>query len=322
MRFASLRGRSAFSAFLIWCDSFWRFAETKRSSNPRMTCARSHSMSDPNIVILARRDDPFARVPKSMLNDDSLSWRAKGILSYLLGKPSGWKLRVSDLVNHGREGRDAVRSALNELRAAGYAEFVEGRSVSGRFIAACWKISDSPVFSPRTGKPDADLPDTVNPYVSKKEANKNDSTKNEPAIAESSTLLRPQDPPPPPLQHCAAAAIKTVKPAKSAKTSKNAQSPEGLEEAGEFRKLLPDGMVPPRNWQATWGATFDALADEGRGEAEMWRVIRWARADSFWSAHVMSPVALRKRSSGVQLYDRLLAVMGASDKKGFCAPRL
>lgn len=82
--------------------------------------------------------------------------------------------------------------------------------------------------------------------------------------SKSSTLLRPQDPPPPPLQHCAAAAIKTVTPAKSAKTGKNAQSPEGLElhkkaarvpfDTERLFRELPDAFGESDEFCAGWDA--------------------------------------------------------------------
>lgn len=62
-----------------------------------------------------------ASVPRAPLEDaQELSWRAVGILVYMLTRPDDWELRKGDLVNRHREGRDAVLTATNELRAAGY----------------------------------------------------------------------------------------------------------------------------------------------------------------------------------------------------------
>ena len=131
----------------------------------------------PNIQIVSRREDPFARITKSMLNDSRLSWRAKGILSYLLGKPEGWKMRVDDLANHSTDGKTAIRSALNELRAFGYAHLSQGRLTSGRMGEWVWKLCDHPIFSPDTEKPNPVAPNPVNRHHSKNEDTKNDFTK-------------------------------------------------------------------------------------------------------------------------------------------------
>jgi len=97
------------------------------------------------IYKMAGSKDPFARIPHTMLEDDRLSWKAKGILAYLCGKPNGWKMRVSDIANHGTEGKHAIRAALNELRDAGYAEFHQSRE-HGIFKEGCGKVSDTPIF--------------------------------------------------------------------------------------------------------------------------------------------------------------------------------
>ncbi len=197
-----------------------------------------------------------------------------------------------------------------------------GHIVIAPFDGFSRSIRIAPLHPPMQGGASEDVGGLHPPMHSLLEENKEENKEESTAVAESSTLLRNQQPPPSPLQNGAATPKISVTTGKSAKSGNNTSSPEGLEEADEFRKLLPDGMVPPRNWRASWGSVFDAMAEEGRDEEEMWRVIRWARDDSFWSPHVMSPVALRKKSNGVQLYDRLLAVMSAATKKAVCSPRL
>lgn len=100
-----------------------------------------------NIIICAKREDPFARVPKTALADARLSWRAKGLLAYLLGKPAGWKVRRSDLEKQSTDGARSVRAGLDELRASGYAELVPLRS-GNRITEWVWKVSDSCIFAP------------------------------------------------------------------------------------------------------------------------------------------------------------------------------
>ena len=59
--------------------------------------------------------DPFARIDKVPINDPDKSWKALGILTYVLSKPDGWEVNVVDLVNHATDGEKAVRSGLAEL---------------------------------------------------------------------------------------------------------------------------------------------------------------------------------------------------------------
>ena len=66
------------------------------------------------------RTDPFVMIDQRIAEDETLSWGAKGLMSYLLGLPDDWQIRVADLVHHSRDGKTAVRSALRELEAHGY----------------------------------------------------------------------------------------------------------------------------------------------------------------------------------------------------------
>jgi len=54
------------------------------------------------------------------LENESLSFKAKGILTYLLSKEDGWEFSLEKLRNVSFEGETAVRSGLKELEEAGY----------------------------------------------------------------------------------------------------------------------------------------------------------------------------------------------------------
>jgi len=84
------------------------------------------------------RDNPFVMMDKRIFANTSLSWKAKGILGYLLSKPDDWVIRISDLIKQSTDGRDAVYSGVKELRKAGYVELVDVRNESGKIIS--WGI--------------------------------------------------------------------------------------------------------------------------------------------------------------------------------------
>lgn len=128
------------------------------------------------ILIHHRTADTFARIPHALLADDGLSWNAKGILCYLLGKPPEWKVRVTDIYNHAKDGKRAIRAGLKELREAGYAKLIAVRG-GGRIREWQWQIADSPVFSPDARNEEVENEDLQNVHHSKNEGSKNDSTK-------------------------------------------------------------------------------------------------------------------------------------------------
>lgn len=80
------------------------------------------------IVRIEKRENPFVQIDKRPLEDIHLSWRAKGILAYLISKPNNWEVRSEDIIAHGSEGRDAVRAAMAELRSYGYAKLEQTRN--------------------------------------------------------------------------------------------------------------------------------------------------------------------------------------------------
>lgn len=69
------------------------------------------------------RVSPRARyvvVDSRTVDDERLSFRARGLLVWLLNKPDNWTVNSNAIKSRGREGRDAIRTALNELESAGY----------------------------------------------------------------------------------------------------------------------------------------------------------------------------------------------------------
>ncbi|QKY79987.1 helix-turn-helix DNA binding domain protein [Gordonia phage Clawz] len=77
-------------------------------------------MDEAEIVRGPRKERGFTIIDNSLLNDKAMSFRARGVLAYLLSKPTGWKVSAERLSSEAKEGRDAMRTALNEIEAAGY----------------------------------------------------------------------------------------------------------------------------------------------------------------------------------------------------------
>lgn len=73
-------------------------------------------MAEKNIIRKERnRDNPYAQIFKSLLNDRNLSFKARGIAAYILSKPDDWVVIISDLMNNSTDGETSVRSGLKEL---------------------------------------------------------------------------------------------------------------------------------------------------------------------------------------------------------------
>ena len=112
-----------------------------------------------NTIIRAPRRHRFVVMDQRAVEDDRLSWAARGLLCYLLSRPDDWKVLVNDLRKRGNLGRDGIYRLLRELRTVGYARFLRLRDKSGRIRGGRYiirEIADSP---------DPELPDTVLPQT-------------------------------------------------------------------------------------------------------------------------------------------------------------
>lgn len=67
------------------------------------------------------------------LNDERLSWDAKGVIAYLLSKPNDWVIRVTDLIKKSPSGQYVVRRVLRELEQYGYLERKRYKDKTGKF---------------------------------------------------------------------------------------------------------------------------------------------------------------------------------------------
>ncbi|MEU9495820.1 hypothetical protein AB0D73_29085 [Streptomyces sp. NPDC048215] len=75
----------------------------------------------------------YVPVDSRTVRDVSLTYRALGLLTYLLDQKEGWQVRSDQLSKgEGREGREAIRTALRELARKGYYRLERRRFRSGQ----------------------------------------------------------------------------------------------------------------------------------------------------------------------------------------------
>lgn len=165
-------------------------------------------------IRVAKRENPYITIDKYAIDNDArISWQAKGLLTYLIGKPNDWVVRIGDLVKRSRNGEDAVRAIMNELIAAGYIEREQSRASdgSGKFAEISHVVYETPLHdrpikslgkgkfapvpenpdtvevvdkspqpeNPDTVKPDAGNPDSENPVLVINDSSNLDSSKEE-----------------------------------------------------------------------------------------------------------------------------------------------
>jgi len=105
-----------------------------------------------------QKRDSYVVIDKTLLNDKTLSWKAKGLHSYLMGLPDDWKVQEADLINRSKDGRESTRSAIKELTDAGYIERVAVRE-KGQFKSWEFVVHELPTFTPPEKPKQVELPD-------------------------------------------------------------------------------------------------------------------------------------------------------------------
>jgi len=112
------------------------------------------------IVRGARPVDNFAQIHNAALADGRLSFKARGVLAYLLSRPPGWQTSRERLAQSGIDGERAVRTAIKELETFGYMTRTRSHNPDGTF-SHTQTVTDQPVIpQPTVGtkQPDGEEP--------------------------------------------------------------------------------------------------------------------------------------------------------------------
>ena len=99
------------------------------------------------------------------LRDQSLSLKAKGLLSMMLSLPEEWNYTTRGLASICKEGTDSIGSALKELERTGYIVRNRLRDSKGKILDVEYVIYETPhpAAEPDTAAPDTACPHPENP---------------------------------------------------------------------------------------------------------------------------------------------------------------
>lgn len=106
----------------------------------------------------------FVTVNKEFIHNNNLSWKAKGILLYLLSRPDDWQVYETELQKHAADGKDSLKSGIKELEEVGYIKRDRKRDDKGHFREYDYQVFEYPTQSgfSYVGKSNVGKPDTTN----------------------------------------------------------------------------------------------------------------------------------------------------------------
>lgn len=147
-----------------------------------------------------RPESNFVIVSKAVTEDRRLSWAARGVLVYLLGKPDHWVIRMSELVDHTSElkgawtRRDGMRTIIGELMRAGYLTVSQDRGDGGKFDAVTYIAHDAAQggISPPAPSPLLDEPLPAQPLPADPPLARNESLARIEKVARTDTPIAPK----------------------------------------------------------------------------------------------------------------------------------
>ena len=121
------------------------------------------------LIVKSKLTEQFTIIPNSILKDEKLSLKSKGLLCILLSLPSDWAVYKTQLQQFSMDGRDATIKAFDELVERGYVVSIKRINEKGQFMGYDYVVYNEIVAgdtkNPIPENPKTDNPKTENPSL-------------------------------------------------------------------------------------------------------------------------------------------------------------
>jgi hypothetical protein len=120
-------------------------------------------------VYISEYEDYFVKIPLNICRKDGMSAKALGLYTWLRSHKSGQYISIQFAINHFKDGRDSIKSAIVELEKLGYLVRKQLRDDANKFQATDYHLLNEPL----TGKPLTEIPLTEKPLTGNPQQSKN-----------------------------------------------------------------------------------------------------------------------------------------------------
>ena len=105
-------------------------------NTPKIAKVATHNFKKGKINMIFRTNKitNYTKIDNRYLEDTNISFKAKALLTLMLSLPDNWKFNVNGLCLLCKESKNAVNSAIKELKDNKYLEVEKTYDESGRFI--------------------------------------------------------------------------------------------------------------------------------------------------------------------------------------------
>lgn len=126
------------------------------------------------------KDKNYTTINNTGLKDTRLSWKAKGILAYILTLPDDWIFYMEEVTKHSKDGIASLKAGMKELKECGYVKRFPIKGEDGKISKWEMIIYEVPqVENQLVEKPPVDnLPVENQPLLSTKELSTNKQNTN------------------------------------------------------------------------------------------------------------------------------------------------
>ena len=128
------------------------------------------------------RKTQFTQAPSRLVKDKEISLAAKGLFAFMQDKPDGWNFTIKSMASQLKEGENAIRTCLNQLKEFGWVTYIKHHDGTGTY---------SLNFTPVKTKPNDENPHEENHHLAyQNDENPNDENPHEgfPMMGKSSRI--------------------------------------------------------------------------------------------------------------------------------------
>jgi len=124
-------------------------------------------------IVRVIKNKQYTTICNRIFKDKRLSLKAKGLLAMLLSLSDNWDLSINGLEVILKEGKDSIRTTINELMKNGYIIREREKNKRGIFIGIKYIVFENPTLDNPTLANPSQVSNNLSNYQSNKEHSKN-----------------------------------------------------------------------------------------------------------------------------------------------------